>query len=247
MNAYGYRFVRRSDTQMAHLEVDQAQAWVVRQMYRWLVEEHMSTRGIAQRLTEMGVPTARGHPSGSPRRWTACCATRPTRAASSLSGSSRPCPPGGSPKTPTARRARPARSRAQRRSGYSSMSLTSWTWGHGRRRKRSYGTMPFTRGATTSGISTCCAASSGAPAAEAPTLGRSSTTSASTAAAGQTRPSPPSGGDARREPSGQALWRRPCGLRWWMRSRAPMCWYRSTGDARRGRRHRKASRWIGDT
>lgn len=68
MNAYGYRFVRRSDTQMAHLEVDQAQAWVVRQMYRWLVEEHMSTWGIAQRLTEMGVPTARGHPSGSPRR-----------------------------------------------------------------------------------------------------------------------------------------------------------------------------------
>jgi site-specific DNA recombinase len=60
MNAYGYRFVRRTDAQKAHLEVEEAQALVVQQMYRWLLEEHLSTRGIARRLTELGVPTARG-------------------------------------------------------------------------------------------------------------------------------------------------------------------------------------------
>ena len=57
---YGYRFVRRTEAQRARLEVDDAQASVVRSMYRWLVEEHLSTRGIARRLTERGVPTARG-------------------------------------------------------------------------------------------------------------------------------------------------------------------------------------------
>lgn len=57
---YGYRFVRRTEAQRARLEVDEAQASVLRSMYRWLVEEHLSTRGIARRLTERGVPTARG-------------------------------------------------------------------------------------------------------------------------------------------------------------------------------------------
>ena len=57
---YGYRFVRRTETERAHLEVEESQASVVREMYRWLVEEHLSTRGIARRLTQRGVPTSRG-------------------------------------------------------------------------------------------------------------------------------------------------------------------------------------------
>ena len=57
---YGYRFVRRTETERAHLEVEESRAPVVREMYRWLVEEQMSTRGIAQRLTQQGVPTSRG-------------------------------------------------------------------------------------------------------------------------------------------------------------------------------------------
>jgi site-specific DNA recombinase len=57
---YGYRFVRRSETRRAHLEVDEFQAAVVREMFTWLVEEEMSVRAIARRLTERGIPTARG-------------------------------------------------------------------------------------------------------------------------------------------------------------------------------------------
>jgi len=57
---YGYRFMPRSDSQRAHLKLDEEQAVIVRQMFRWLVEEGMSTRAIARRLTEAGVATARG-------------------------------------------------------------------------------------------------------------------------------------------------------------------------------------------
>ncbi len=57
---YGYRFIKRSDNRRARLEVDEYKSAVVREMYRWLVEEHVSARGIARRLTERGIPTARG-------------------------------------------------------------------------------------------------------------------------------------------------------------------------------------------
>lgn len=61
---YGYRFVRRSETSRARLEVDETQAAVVRDIFRWLVTEEMSTRAIAGRLTGIGVPTA-----GGARQW----------------------------------------------------------------------------------------------------------------------------------------------------------------------------------
>ena len=57
---FGFRFIRRTDTDRARLEVDGYRASVVREMYRWLVDEALSTRAIAKRLTEQGVPTARG-------------------------------------------------------------------------------------------------------------------------------------------------------------------------------------------
>jgi len=57
---YGYRFVRRTDTERARLELDESEAPVVRELYRWLVEEQLSTRAIAQRLTGRGSPTQRG-------------------------------------------------------------------------------------------------------------------------------------------------------------------------------------------
>jgi len=60
VSPYGYRFIRRSDTQRAHLEIDEYQATVVRDMYRMLVEEQLSMRAIAIALTERGVETARG-------------------------------------------------------------------------------------------------------------------------------------------------------------------------------------------
>ena len=58
---YGYRFVRRSEESRARLEVDEFLASVVHDMYRWAVEEHLSTRVIARRLTQQpGTMTARG-------------------------------------------------------------------------------------------------------------------------------------------------------------------------------------------
>ena len=57
---YGCRFVRRSDTERARLEVNESLALVVRQIYRWLTEDCLSTRAIARRLTEQGILTSRG-------------------------------------------------------------------------------------------------------------------------------------------------------------------------------------------
>ena len=57
---FGFKFIRRTDTDRARLEVDEYNASVVREMYRWLVEETLSTRAIAKKLTEQGIPTARG-------------------------------------------------------------------------------------------------------------------------------------------------------------------------------------------
>ena len=59
---YGYRYVARNreSGKRATLEVDEAQAAVVRDMFRWLLEEGLSCRGIARRLTELGVQTSRG-------------------------------------------------------------------------------------------------------------------------------------------------------------------------------------------
>ncbi len=60
VSPYGYHFVRRSEAQRAHLELDDARAVVVQQMYTWLIEERLSTRAVARRLTSRGIPTSRG-------------------------------------------------------------------------------------------------------------------------------------------------------------------------------------------
>jgi len=57
---YGYRLVKRSDRQRASLVLDPEAALVVSQLFAWLAEEGLSTRAIARRLTERGVPTAAG-------------------------------------------------------------------------------------------------------------------------------------------------------------------------------------------
>ena len=57
---YGYRFVRRVDLNRAHLEIEETTAPVVRSMYQWLINEQLSTRAVARRLMELGVPTPRG-------------------------------------------------------------------------------------------------------------------------------------------------------------------------------------------
>ena len=47
---YGYRYVPARDGVPAHLEVDDAEAAVVRQLHRWLVDERMTVRQILKRL-----------------------------------------------------------------------------------------------------------------------------------------------------------------------------------------------------
>ncbi len=57
---YGYRYVARDGERRATLEVDEAKAAVVRDIFRWVVEEGASCRGIAKRLTDERVPTPGG-------------------------------------------------------------------------------------------------------------------------------------------------------------------------------------------
>ena len=48
---YGYTYVDGS------LIINEDEAMIIRQMYRWLLEDHMTLRGIAVKLSEMRVPT----------------------------------------------------------------------------------------------------------------------------------------------------------------------------------------------
>jgi len=57
---YGYQFVHRSEGARAHLKLEEYQVAVVRRMYCWLLQQHLSTRAIARRLTEQGTATAKG-------------------------------------------------------------------------------------------------------------------------------------------------------------------------------------------
>jgi site-specific DNA recombinase len=49
---YGYRHVPKRDGVPGHLEVDEAEAAVVRLMYGWLIDEQMTLRQILKRLSE---------------------------------------------------------------------------------------------------------------------------------------------------------------------------------------------------
>ena len=57
---YGYRCVPKSEAAPLHLTVDDAEAAIVRQLYHWLVDEQLSSHGIAKRLNARGVPTRSG-------------------------------------------------------------------------------------------------------------------------------------------------------------------------------------------
>ena len=57
---YGYRWVRRTESHRARLEIDEYQAAVVKRMYRSLIEDKMTVRSIAKMLTEAAIPTRNG-------------------------------------------------------------------------------------------------------------------------------------------------------------------------------------------
>ena len=46
---YGYNYVPRSDGSFAHLVINERQAAVIMDMFCWLIDEHMSCRGISLR------------------------------------------------------------------------------------------------------------------------------------------------------------------------------------------------------
>jgi hypothetical protein len=54
---YGYRYIRKTETTPQQLVIDAAEAAIVQQMYRWLVEEELSSYAIQKRLTAQHVPT----------------------------------------------------------------------------------------------------------------------------------------------------------------------------------------------
>jgi site-specific DNA recombinase len=62
---YGYRYLCKTDTTPGRLVIDEAESAVVQQMYRWLVEEHLTSYAIQQRLNDQGI-APRG---GVGRRW----------------------------------------------------------------------------------------------------------------------------------------------------------------------------------
>jgi site-specific DNA recombinase len=57
---YGYRYVRKVDHEPARFEVLEHQARVVRQIFRWLVEDQVSLYEITRRLSATGEPTKTG-------------------------------------------------------------------------------------------------------------------------------------------------------------------------------------------
>jgi site-specific DNA recombinase len=64
---YGYRYVPARDGVPAHLEVDEAEAEVVRMLYRWLVDERMTVRQILKRLA-----AGPWRPRCGKRLWASC-------------------------------------------------------------------------------------------------------------------------------------------------------------------------------
>ncbi len=57
---YGYRYVRRTDTEPASYQVLLHEANVVRQIFHWYVDEHLSLCAIRRRLNDRGIPTRKG-------------------------------------------------------------------------------------------------------------------------------------------------------------------------------------------
>jgi len=53
---YGYRYIRKTETTPQQLVIYDAEAVLVQQMYRWLVDEELSSYAIQKRLTEQQVP-----------------------------------------------------------------------------------------------------------------------------------------------------------------------------------------------
>ncbi len=63
---YGYRLVRRVDSQRASLAVSEIEATVVREMFRLVSGDRLTMRGLARHLESRGISTPRGANQWSP-------------------------------------------------------------------------------------------------------------------------------------------------------------------------------------
>jgi site-specific DNA recombinase len=61
---YGYRLIRKTENAPQKLVVDETEAEVVRQIFRWCVEDGMTCYAMEKLLREQGVPTRKGRPLG---------------------------------------------------------------------------------------------------------------------------------------------------------------------------------------
>src|SRR5438093_966295 len=61
---YGYTYIRKTPTTPQHVVINEGEAEIVRQVYRWCVEEQLSSYAIHQRLTTQGIPPRKASPRG---------------------------------------------------------------------------------------------------------------------------------------------------------------------------------------
>ena len=57
---FGYLWIKRNESSRARLEISDYQAAIIRRMYRLLVDDQLSTRAIARKLTQAGGAAAMG-------------------------------------------------------------------------------------------------------------------------------------------------------------------------------------------
>ena len=58
--AFGYNYVPKSHGNLATLEINESEARIVKEMYRWLINERASCRYIAEHLNELHIPSPTG-------------------------------------------------------------------------------------------------------------------------------------------------------------------------------------------
>ena len=154
---YGYRYVPKRDGAPGHLVVDPTEAELVRQLYRWLVDERLPAASWSSASTPAPGAPAPGAALVGVRR--ARHPRRPsTRARPTPTARRRSRPTGPSPRA-GCRAGRPAGGGARRRSGSPSRSRRSSTRPRSTRPRPSWRATPRCPSATTPRTPTCCAAS----------------------------------------------------------------------------------------
>jgi site-specific DNA recombinase len=111
---YGYRYVPKRDGTPGHLVVDEREAELVRQVYRWLVDERLTGRQIVQRLNASG-----WRPRSGRRQWALCSVhkilTNPVYTGTAFANQTAVVPPEQREDRHHARRGRPNQTPGRRR------------------------------------------------------------------------------------------------------------------------------------